>query len=344
MEVRLEALDLNLLVVFEALLIERNVTRAAARLRRSQPALSRSLTHLRRELGDPLFIRGRQGITPTTRALELAGPVQAALASLRKALEPGPTFDPATARHTFVLAASDHAQLLLLPTLAARLAAWPGLTLRVVALPTTFPLEALERGELDLVVGLFNLAPGDDAPASLTRQVLTDERLCVVGRANHPALRRPELARLAKLPQLNISPRGGTRGSFERSTPLASLERNIVLYVPHYAAVPWVVAQSDLLAVLPERVARLLATRFPLRLLELDVGRRLRLQQLWHPRSHLLPANRWLRAQLLDVGRQATSVAAPIGAAFAGETRRLSNASSESAPPPKTTRRKRKTR
>jgi DNA-binding transcriptional LysR family regulator len=303
MEVRLETLDLNLLVVFEALMIERNVTRAASRLRRSQPALSRALTHLRHELGDPLFIRGRHGITPTARALDLAGPVQAALASLRQALEPGPTFDPNTARHTFVVAASDHAQLLVLPKLVGRLAAWPGLTLRVVALPTVFPTEALERGELDVVVGLFNVAPGDDAPASLKRQVLFDEHLCVVGRSGHPALRRPVLARLAQLPQVNVSPRGGTRGRFERSTAAGALERNIVLYVPHYAAVPWLLMQSDLLAVLPEQVAKLFARQFPLRCVELDVGRRLKVQQLWHPRSQLLPANRWLRAQLLELAK-----------------------------------------
>lgn len=296
MELRLHELDLNLLVAFEALLAERNVTRAAARVRRSQPALSAALGRLREALGDPLFVRTRSGVTPTPRALELQEPVRQALGTLRDALEPQRPFDPTTAKHTFLVAASDHAQLLFVPALAGRLGRWPGLTIRVLPLPERFPMDALERGELDLVVGVFDVAPSDRAPRGLMRQVLAEERLCVVGRRGHPALRRPDFARLAKLPQLNVSPRGGTTSVFEarRLAP----ERNVLLFVPHYLTVPFALTGSDLLAVLPERVTRTFAERFELQWFPLERAPRLPVRQLWHPRAQHVAAHVWLRQQV----------------------------------------------
>src|SRR5690349_18897327 len=127
-------LDLNLFVVFEALMVERNVTRAAVRLKRTQPAVSNALTRLRQRFGDPLFVRHPRGVTATPRALEIEPWVTDSLKRIRAGLEPREAFDPKRARHTFVVAASDHAQLLFVPPLAARLAGWPGLTLRVVPL------------------------------------------------------------------------------------------------------------------------------------------------------------------------------------------------------------------
>ncbi len=292
----LAAVDLNLFLVFEALMVERNVTRAAARLRRSQPALSNALTRLRARFSDPLFIRHARGVTPTARALALAEPVAAALRGLRAGLAPAAAFDPATARHTFVLAASDHAQLLIVPALAKRLAKWPGLGFRVVPLPLEFPTSALERQELDAVLGVFDVAPGDRAPAGLKRLVLADERMCAVARRGHPALRRP-LTQALHLPQLNVSPRGGTVSRFERGD--RGPRRNIVLFVPHYAAAPWVLEQTDLLAVLPERVARRFAASFALEVAPLPPGTpRLKVQLLWHPSVHDPPAHQWLRAEL----------------------------------------------
>lgn len=294
-------LDLNLLLVLEALLLERSVSRAASRLRQSQPATSNALARLREALGDPLFVRGRDGMAPTERALSLARPLEEALGALRGALETPPEFDPATARRTFVLAASDHAQLVVLPELARRLAAWPGLVVRAVPLPRDFPARELEAGELDLVIGAFGLAPGDRAPVGLRRQLLLEERYVGVARRGHPALSKDLEAAFA-LPQLHVAPRGGVVGKFERRTRRPP--RNVVLFTPHYLVAPWVLSTTDLVAALPERVARLFAASFPLELRPLDfVDDRLRLEQLWHPRAHALNAHRWLRGQLVDAVR-----------------------------------------
>lgn len=284
--------DLNLFLVFEALMVERNVTRAAVRLKRSQPAISNALHRLRQRWGDPLFVRHARGVTPTPRAAALAPAVTEALRGLRDGLVAPEPFDPKTARRTFTLAASDHAQLLVLPGLAKRLAGWPGLTLRVVPLPREFPTQALERGELDLVLGVFGVALGDQAPTGLKRQVLARERLVVVARKRHPALSKPlELA--ARLPQLNVSPRGGTVSRTREP------KRNIVLFVPHYLTAPWLLESTDLLAAMPESLARRFAEKFALQLAPLPPQTpRLTVVQLWHPSAHAQPASQWLRSEV----------------------------------------------
>ncbi len=287
--------DLNLLRVLDALFIERSVGRAAARLRLSQPATSNALARLREALGDPLFVRSRDGMVPTPRALELRGPLTLALRQLQEALTPPPTFAPETAKHTFVIAASDHAQMVVLPRLVQDFVRYAGLRLRVVPLPRDFPTAELEAGELDLVIGVFDLAPGDRAPRGLRRQVLVHERFVMVGRRKHPALRHPERLDLS-LPQLHVSPRGGTEGKFERKT---KLRRNIVLFMPHYLVAPWVLSSTDLLAALPERVAHRFAEVFPLEVVPVPMAHEpLRIQQLWHPNRQHHPAHRWLREQV----------------------------------------------
>ncbi len=298
--VNLATFDMNLLRVLDALFIEQSVGGAAARLRLSQPATSNALARLRDALGDPLFVRGRQGMVPTARARALRGPLTLALRQLQEALVPPEDFVPETARRTFVLASSDHAQLLVLPQLAARLAHYPGVKLRVVPLPRDFPTPELESGELDLVLGVFDLAPGDRTPRGLRRQVLVHERFMLVGRKHHPALREPRRLDLS-LPQMHVSPRGGTEGSFERKT---KIRRNVVLFTPHYLVAPWVLASTDLIAALPERVARRFAEAFPLTVVPVELPHEpLRVQQLWHPHRQQDPAHRWLREQVLAAAR-----------------------------------------
>ncbi|KFA94173.1 LysR family transcriptional regulator [Archangium violaceum] len=298
--VNLATFDLNLLRVLDALFIEQSVGRAAARLRLSQPATSNALARLRDALGDPLFVRSRQGMVPTARAQALRGPLTLALRQLQEALMPPEDFVPETAHRTFVLAASDHAQLIVLPQLAAQLARYPGVKFRVVPLPRDFPTVELESGELDLVLGVFDLAPGDRAPRGLQRQVLVRERFMLVGRAHHPALRDPRRFDLS-LPQLHVSPRGGIEGRFERKT---KLRRNVVLFTPHYLVAPWVLASTDIIAALPERVARRFAEAFPLTVVPVERPHEpLRVQQLWHPHRQQEPAHRWLREQVLAAAR-----------------------------------------
>ncbi|MBF5044558.1 LysR family transcriptional regulator [Aggregicoccus sp. 17bor-14] len=300
--VNLASFDLNLLRVLDALFLERSVSRAAARLKLSQPATSNALARLRDALEDPLFVRSREGMAPTPRALALRGPLSAALRQVQEALTEPLPFEPATASRTFVLAASDHAQLVVLPQLAKQWVRYPGVKLRVVPLPRDFPTAELESGAVDLVLGVFDLAPGDRAPRSLKRQLLVEERFVLVGRKGHPALRRPEGVDL-RLPQLHVAPRGGSESAYDRRS---KLQRNVVLYTPHYLVAPWVLSSTELFAALPERVARRFAEAFPLDVVPVKRPHPpLRIQQLWHPLRQGEPAHRWLREQVLAAARRA---------------------------------------
>ena len=117
----------------------------------------------------------------------------------------------------------------------------------------------------------------------------------IVGRKKHPALRHPERLDLS-LPQLHVSPRGGVEGKFERRT---KLQRNVVLFMPHYLVAPWILSTTDLLAAIPERVARRFAEAFPLQVLPLALPHdSLAIQQLWHPLRQHHPAHQWLREQV----------------------------------------------
>ena len=296
----LERFDLNLLRVLDALFREGSVGKAAARLRLSQPATSNALARLREAVGDPLFVRTRAGMTATARALELRGPLTLALKQVQEALSPPASFDPKTARHTFVIGASDHAQLLVVPSLAQKLREFHGLKVRIVPLPRDFPMAELESGELDLVVGIFDLAPGDRAPRGLKRQVIAKEKYVLVARKGHPALKRPDRIDLS-LPQLHVSPRGGTEGKEDRRL---RLNRNIVLFTPHYASAPWVLASTDLLAAVPERLAARFAEAFPLQVAPISVPHEaLRIQQLWHPHRQQQSAHQWLRNLIAECAR-----------------------------------------
>jgi DNA-binding transcriptional LysR family regulator len=286
--------DLNLLRVLDALFLEGSVNKAASRLKLSQPATSNALARLREQLGDPLFVRTRTGMAPTPRALELKGPLTTALRQVQEALSPAPAFDPSQARHTFVLAASDHAQLLVMPKLAVTLARYPGLKLRVVPLPRDFPLAELESGELDLVLGAFDLAPGDAAPRGLKRQIIAREPYLLVARKGHPGLKRLDLS----LPQLHVSPRGGTAGKPDRKL---KLERNVVLYLPHYLVAPWVLTATNQLAAIPASIAARFCETFPLEQVPVPIQHEpIKVQQLWHPHRHTQPAHQWLRQQVVS--------------------------------------------
>lgn len=288
-------LDLNLLRVLDALFEEASVGRAAARLRLSQPAVSNALSRLRLAFSDPLFVRSRDGMLPTERARSLRGPVIGALRQLDHAFATPGGFEPFTARRAFVIAASDHAQLLVLPKLSAVLIRCPGIQLSVVNPPRDFPLRELESGAIDLVLGAFDLAPGDRVPRGLKRQLLVEERYVLVARKGHPALKE-SLERLMARPQLHVSPRGGTEGKYERQN---RTRRNVVLFTPHYLATPWMLASTDLLAAMPARVGQLFAQQFALALRPVTLpNARIKVQQVWHPVRQDDPAHRWLREQV----------------------------------------------
>src|SRR6195952_2090126 len=179
---KLATLDLNLLVVFDAIMRDRSVTRAGQRLGLSQPAMSHALTRLRHMLKDELFVRSPNGMAPTPRADELATPIRIALDGLQQSLEPV-QFDPAKTAATFRIAVDNYAAIVLVAPIAAHVArVAPGVRLDFRPSGTLDVLEQLDRSELHLVMGPWNV-PGE----RFVRKRLVQDHFVVVHRKGHPA-------------------------------------------------------------------------------------------------------------------------------------------------------------
>jgi DNA-binding transcriptional LysR family regulator len=295
----LSTFDLNLLVVLDVLLAERNVTRAAKRLGLSQPAVSGALARLRTALGDPLLVRTGTTMTPTARALALQRELGDALQSIVSAIGDAEAFDPRTAQRTFVIAATDYVQFVLLGSLLDRIRrSAPGVCLRIVAPIDTFPWEELAAGSIDLIIAGSSAR---DIPTGLHRRwVFRDEIVCIL-RAGHPSagesLRLERYLDLDHIEALPVSPVGLA------DEVLASLghRRRLVLTLPNFLVAPYLVAQSDCCFTLARRIAEPLTEILPLALYPLPFHTpEVTIGTFWHDRVHKDPAHRWLRKQVVE--------------------------------------------
>ncbi|VXB70533.1 LysR family transcriptional regulator [Pseudomonas sp. 8AS] len=262
--------DLNLLRVLDALLRERNVSRAAERLALSQPAVSNALGRLRDLLDDPLLVRVGRAMQPTPRALALETPIRDALQRIEQSLGEGAPFDPASSRQRFRIAVTDYVELILMPRLLAVLAERaPGLQIDIQHLSPSLPAEALDKGELDLVLGRF-----EQVPARFQRQQWVSETLQLVARREHPQLAAGlDLDGFLGLRHLWVHG-GQTRGMVDQWLGEQGLARNILYTTPNYLQAAHIVASSELVAVLPSRLAHYFAGLLPLQLhaLPFEVG------------------------------------------------------------------------
>ena len=296
------SVNLNLLVVLEALIEERSVSRAATRVGLSQPALSNALGRLRVTFSDPLFTRTSRGMTPTPRALELAGPVRSGLTQLRNALAERPRFDPAISTRSFHLAMTDYAELLLLGPLLRRIQRTaPEVQILVRRLERIFlPPEAqLRSGAFDAAIGFFPEANALD-PGTYSRDLFVEENVCMA-RKGHPLLRkRFTLRQFAAASHVAVFYRADSRGLIDNILAGHGLRRRLQAATPHFLTVPHIVAESDLIAVVPAGLAARFRKKLPL-----DVRKSpLRLppfhmRLLWHEHAANDPAHAWLRAEIL---------------------------------------------
>jgi DNA-binding transcriptional LysR family regulator len=290
-------LDLNLLVVFDAVAQARSATRAAAKLNMTQPAISHALARLRAALHDDLFVRTPDGMEATPYAERLVGPVRAALEGLNTALDGATAFDPATAERSFVVALDNRATLVLAAPLAAAVAAEaPGVSLDLRPSGTMNVADRLDRAELDFALGSL-AAPGER---------FSDLRLFETGyvalmRRGHPLATNEALSlvALATVPHLDLSSTGEGTEFVDAELVRHGLARRVALRAPLLAAAA-LLAQSDMLAVVGERTGRALAAIAPLEVVPLPFNSPLLMTaMLWHRRLDEVAAHRWLRGLVL---------------------------------------------
>jgi DNA-binding transcriptional LysR family regulator len=309
--VNLSAIDINLVVALDALLRERNVTRAARRVGLSQPAMSHALTRLRGLMGDPLLVRVGRQMQLTARAEAMAGQVAAIMHDLAGLFgEPPPPFDPATSSRAFRIAASEFVDLALLSRLNATLSdGAPRISVHLVpALDRA--AEALRSEEIDLALGVF---PEGALPADVRRATLFHDRFVGLARMSHPRARgrvAPEI--FASLAHIAVPGRGAGDGVADDLLAKRGVKRRVAMTVPHVLLVPPVVAGTDLVATVAARIARAFSSQLPLREFELPVDLPpVEIAMLWSNRTHNEPGRAWLRelvsdavTHVLDVGRR----------------------------------------
>ena len=249
---KLGAIDLNLLVVFDAIMRDRSVTRAGQRLGLSQPAMSHALTRLRHMLKDELFVRSPNGMMPTPRAEQLATPIRIALDGLQQSLEPT-QFEPAKATATFRIAVDNYAAIVLVAPIAEHVARnAPGVTLDFRPSGTLNIPDLLDRSELHLAIG----PPRVQAERFSLRRLLQDQ-FVVVHRKGHPAARAREFSteKLATLPQLEISSAQFGADFAEAAPGKSKPVLKPAMRAPFLSAAQ-ILATSDLVSVFPLNVAK----------------------------------------------------------------------------------------
>jgi DNA-binding transcriptional LysR family regulator len=298
MPVNLGAIDLKLLVVFDAVMTERNVSRAGTRLGMSQSATSNALNRLRELLSDQLFIRTGAGMQPTPFALRLTTPIRQALRLFQSALEPS-LFDPSSSTWAYRLAISDHASIVMLPVLAEHLArVAPRVRLVLRPKVNAEVAEQLEASEIDFAIGViptlrrrFNRAP-----------LFRDSYDCLL-RRNHPlAQRAPRLADFKTADFLAVRPRHEGASEVDRLLASHGVRRTVAITVDQFLAAPPVLAHTDLIAFMLRGVMRhldLTGLRVSAAPIPLDV----QVDAVWNRALTKQPAHSWMRRQLIEVSR-----------------------------------------
>jgi len=303
----LRTFDLNLLKVFDEVMAERSLTKAARRLALTQPAVSNALRRLREALGDELLVRNGRSLQPTARALELWPSVREALGALQQALVPS-VFNPSIADNTFVLAMADATAAELMPGLVAVLGQQaPGVSLRVLPLTTRDPRKLLDEGQADLAIGHFPAALTDltarsqagDHVSFLYHRLFQGEYVCVM-REGHPFAAGPlTMDRYCKARHMLVSFSGRAFGFVDEALALVGRSRRVVLTVNQFFTAGKVVAKSDLLTVLPRHFINV--TGFANQLLQRDLPfdvPTVQVDALWHQRQDGSSAHAWLRSKV----------------------------------------------
>lgn len=297
----IRAVDLNLLKAFDALMTQRAVTRAAAHIGLSQPAMSHALSRLRDLFADDLFVRTQAGMEPTARAREVASLVSAAIERIEAALNLGIGFDPVKSTGMFTAGMAEYAEIALVGRLAAALAERaPHATLRLLPLNGADAAEQLERGTIDVAVAHLRTLP-----APIESQVLLRDPFVVVMRRGHLlADASLSIETYAAQRHILVSPRGQTSGAIDRFLVDFGLRRRVSLLVATYLALPAALSASDLIATVPQRAARQIAASPDITIRPLPLDLAMTVSMAWHRRAASEPAQGWFRALLIEAAAE----------------------------------------
>ena len=295
----IRSVDFNLLMTFDAIYEDRQITKAANRLAVTQPTVSGTLARLRHQFDDPLFVRRQGGMVPTPRADQLAPRIKRLLAEMRDVLAPA-AFDPATAAFTTYLSANDYGQLVVLFPLIDRLRREaPGIRMAVMPFETVELADKFRKGQIDMAITVPEMAP-QDYPS----RFLFSDRYVGVVRDGHPMATKPiGLDTFCRYPHILVSPTGGSfDGVTDDALRRIGRRREVMLSVPSFRLALDLVQSDDFIFVLPERMLSIQRQPVHKFKLPLDVKGADAII-VWHPRLNDDPAFKWLRDQIIKISR-----------------------------------------
>jgi DNA-binding transcriptional LysR family regulator len=295
--VDLERIDLNLLVVFKHLLVERNVSRAAQALELSQPAVSNALARLRKLLGDELFLRTPGGMVPTPLAEQLAGSVTQALGMIQAALNQRAAFDPQHSERSFVVSMTDIGEIYFLPALMDLLRKQaPGVSITTHRNSGNLRDE-MEAGKVDLAIGLIPGLKG----GFFQRRLFAQRYVCLMRKGHRLDKKRITLAEFSEAEHLVVVSAGTGHGKVDEILKRKGIGRRIALTVPHFVAVGHILQATDLVSTVPERFAERMVKPFNLVALPHPVDLpQVAINVFWHARNHREPGSQWLRGVVFE--------------------------------------------
>lgn len=291
-------LDLNLLMAFDVLMKEMSVSRAAEKMFMTQSAMSHTLNRLRQLLDDPLLVRTSSGMKPTSRAQSLIEPIRNVLQDIDRLVISPPIFDPKISRREFVIAATDYAEYLIVPSLIGHIKKLaPQVNVSVEHLNLSALEPGLENGDIDVALGFASVL---NMPTYLRSQPLFEETMACVVRKDHPEVGEEiSLERYVDLEHISVSISAEHIGLVDEWLSKKGLNRRVTLKIPHFLTAPFIVAQTDMMLSVPKRVAEHFIHLAPLKLvvppMELPANQ---VVMAWHPVTDKEASCIWLRAQI----------------------------------------------
>ena len=295
----LSDIDLNQLVLFQQLMVERRVSKVAENLGLTQPAVSNTLAKLRRQFGDELFVRTPKGMMPTPFAEQLAEPIGYALGMIHSGLNQHSRFDPASVKRSLTIGMTDIGEIVFLPELVERLRQEaPGVSLSTVRTTATNLRDDMEAGKVDLAIGpLPQLKAG-----FFQRRLFRQRYVCLFRKGHALDRRRLSLADFKAAEHLVIVSAGTGHGKVDDLIRRAGVDRTVRLTVPHFVSVGHILRRTDMVATVTERLAESLVEPFdltyrphPVNLPEIAIN------VFWHAKVHRSPAHQWLRGVVFDL-------------------------------------------
>jgi DNA-binding transcriptional LysR family regulator len=293
------SIDLNLLVVFDALMLERSVTRAGEKVGLSQPATSNALNRLRRLFQDELFTRTAEGMQPTQRAVALFPMIRQILLQIESSLANEPLFNPSRAEQIFTIGMSDYAEFIILPKLMQYLGIYaPNIKIRVRIVDRQKAITLLDTDKIDLGIGFFPETSSWHAQKIL----FADKFVCVLSQ-NHPLIQdQISLAEYVKADHLLVSVKEDGTGRVDELLAQKNLKRNIAVTIPNFLAAPFIIANTHLVATLGERLAKGYAQVLNLQILPIPLALNgFNVSMIWHSKNEQDPSHKWIRSVINDL-------------------------------------------